>query len=123
MEEVFGGENVEGEHADVEEIFFEIDNGMIIENKALPRIDLPEGATLLKATEDEILVEVDESRPVETIRGFLSTPNVELKLEEPLPAMSEENVVIYLGDSLVEADTADTVPKVKRRRTFPNEKN
>ena len=125
MEEVFGGENVEGEHADVEEIFFEIDNGMIIENKELPRIDLPEGATLIKATEDEILVEVDESRPAESIRGFLSTPSVELKLEEALPPSSEENqnVVIYLGDSLVEPDlVSDTIPRIKRRKTYPNEK-
>ena len=125
VEEVFGGDNNGGEHADVEEIFFEIDNGMIVENKALPRIDLPEGATLIKATEDEILVEVDESRPAEAIRGFLSTPSVELKLEEAMPpTMSEENqnVVIYLGDSLVEPDPTDTIPRVKRRKTYPNEK-
>jgi len=113
-----GGENA----ADVEEIFFEIDNGMIVENKALSRIDLPKGATLIKATEDEILVEVDESKSEETTRGgFLSTPNVELK---PLPPMSKDsqNVVIYLGDSLVEPDLVDAIPKVKRRKTYPDEK-
>ena len=125
VEAVFDGDNDGGEDADVEEIFFEIDNGMIIENKALPRIDLPEGATLIKATEDEILVEVDESKPRETIRGFLSTPNVELKLEEQLAPMSKDsqNVVIYLGDSLLEPDpVSDTIPKVKRRKTYPDEK-
>ena len=125
VEEVFRGDSHgSDEHADVEEIFFEIDNGIIVENKAGPRIDLPEGATLIKATDNEILLEVNESGAPEVEKEFISTSNVELKLKEPVPSMSEgnQNVLIYLGDNMVEPDTGETIHKIKRRKTFPNEK-
>ena len=120
--EVFQAEdNSGGEHSGVEEIFFEIDNGMIIENKELPRIDLPEGATLLKASEDEILLEVGEtSRPLENLRGIISTPNIETRVEEA--NSDRQNVVIYLGDSLIEENPEDTIPQIKRRKTHPENK-
>jgi len=111
--EVFGDPVEAG--SEVKEIFFKIDEGVIVEEiPQLANIDLPEGATILKATENEILLEVEDTsatvNPEEELGG-------EVNLNVPTVG-ENQNVLIYLGESVVEVDVGDTGPS-DGRRTSP----
>jgi hypothetical protein len=143
IESNFEATEAEGTHdSDIEdgpflstENVLEIDNNVILEKVSppllhQPTIDLPEGTTLIKATEDEILLEVDDSNQIDTPDPMdVMTESKDLELEinsdhtEAVAATKEsQHFVIYLGENLVEVEVEEEdhrnvtkVPKIRRR--------
>lgn len=110
------------------EIFFQMDEDIEAEEEhlvtaGLTRMSLPQGTTIIKATEEEILLEVEESTP--QCHGGQNIPPGVHDIEVQLDTLNakKQNFVIYLGESLGSAKSEKTEPvttkhvPTKRRRT------
>ena len=112
------------------EIFFQMDENIEAEPIAsadLTQMSLPQGTTLIKATEEEILLEVEES--TSRCHGGQSNPPGVHDIEVQLDALNaktskvSQNFVIYLGESIGSANFEKAEPAAikhvptKRRRT------
>ena len=114
------------------EIFFQMDENIEAEEEpissaGLTQMSLPQGTTLIKATEEEILLEVEESTS-QCHGGQNKSPDVhdiEVQLEalNAKTSKGSQNFVIYLGESIGSAKFGKTEPvatkhfPTKRRRT------
>ena len=93
-----------------------------IQSIGLPAIDLPKGATLLKATDEEILVEVEDTLSVpNTSDNHNKSGDFKPNIKEGniTPIQEKQNLLLYLGDDVIEVEVAEEqqdLSKVTKRR-------
>ena len=111
-------------------IYFDLDGSPAGDKSAEPVFDLPRGTTLIRATEDEILLEVDDTPSLNGLNmpDPVITPTPEVytgpaQLTESKALENNQNVLIYLAESVVEVeveeqpDLASKLPNIRRRKS------